>query len=62
MKKRISLFAASAFLLLGLGQAAEGAELFVIGSTFTDTGGDSPDSFSTTTTLQAGTTSPDGGR
>jgi hypothetical protein len=61
MKKRVSLGAASAFVLLGLGQAAAGAELFVPGSTFTDAGGDSPDSWSTTVTLAPGTTSPDGG-
>lgn len=60
MKRRISLLAALAFLLLGLAQA-EGGSLFVTGSTFTDSGGNSPDSFSTTTTLQTGTTSPDGG-
>ena len=61
MKKRVSLLAASAFLLLGLGQVAEATELFVIGSTFTDSGVDSPDTFSTPTTLTVGTTSPDGG-
>jgi PEP-CTERM motif len=48
------------FLLLGLNQAAK-ADMFVPGSTFTDYGENSPDSFSTTVTLASGTTSPDGG-
>lgn len=51
----------AAFLLLGLNQTAKGADLFVLGSTFTDSGSNSPDSFSTTVTLAPGTTSPDGG-
>jgi len=55
------VFASSAFLLFGLNQIAKGSDLFVIGSTFTDSGGNSPDSFSTTVTLADGTTSPDGG-
>lgn len=61
MKKRVSLLAASAFLLSGLGQVAEAASLFVPGSTFTDAATNSPDTFSTTMTLAPGTTSPDGG-
>jgi len=39
MKKVSWLLTASAFLLLGLEQAAKGAALFVPGSTFTDSGG-----------------------
>jgi hypothetical protein len=60
LKKIHFIVASSAFLLLGLNQAAK-ADLFVPGSTFTDAGGNSPDSFSTTVTLAPGTTSPDGG-
>ncbi len=60
MTKFSSLLASSAFLMFGLGQAAK-AELFVIGSTFTDAGENMPDTFSTSTALQDGTTSPDGG-
>jgi hypothetical protein len=60
MKKIHFVLASSAFLLLGLNQAAK-ADLFVPGSTFTDAGENSPDSFSTTVALAAGTTSPDGG-
>jgi len=60
MKKVHFVLASSAFLLLGLNQTAK-ADLFVPGSTFTDAGGDTPDTFSTAVTLAPGTTSPDGG-
>jgi hypothetical protein len=62
MKKVHFVLASSAFVLLGLTQVAKGSsDLFVAGSTFTDSGENSPDTFSTTVTLAAGTTSPDGG-
>jgi hypothetical protein len=60
VKKVHFVVASSAFLLLGLNQAAK-ADLFVIGSSFTDSGENSPDTFSTSVTLASGTTSPDGG-
>ncbi len=60
MKKSYFVVASSVFLLLGLNQSAK-ADLFVLGSTFTDAGGDSPDTFSTSVLLADGTTSPDGG-
>jgi PEP-CTERM motif len=58
--KKSYVIASSAFLMLGFNQAAK-ADLFVLGSTFTDSGGNSPDSFSTSVTLADGTISPDGG-
>lgn len=61
MKKVQFVLASSVFLLFGLNQAARGSDLFVSGSGFTDSGDNSPDTFSTTVTLAAGTTSPDGG-
>jgi hypothetical protein len=60
LKKSYFVVASSAFLLLALSQGAK-ADMFVPGSTFTDAGGNSPDSFSTIVTLAPGTTSPDGG-
>jgi hypothetical protein len=60
VKKVHFVLASSAFLLLGLNRVAK-ADLFVPGSTFTDSGDNSPDSFSTSVALAAGTTSPDGG-
>jgi hypothetical protein len=61
VKKVHFVLASSAFLLLGLNQAAQGGDLFVSGSAFTDSGENSPDSFSTSVTLAAGTSSPDSG-
>jgi hypothetical protein len=61
VKKLTLILASSAFLLLGLEPAAKGTDLFVLGSTFTDAGANSPDDFSTSVTLTPGTTSPDGG-
>jgi hypothetical protein len=62
VKKIYSVLASSAFLLLGLNQVAKGSDLFVPGSSFTDSGDNSPDSFSTSVILANGTTtSPDGG-
>ena len=59
--KKVSFVPVSfALLLLGLNQVAK-ADLFVAGSTFTDSGENTPDSFSTTVTLAPGTTSPNGG-
>jgi hypothetical protein len=62
LKRVHFVLASSAFLLFGFNQAAKGgSDLFVTGSTFTDSGGNSPDDFSTTVTLAPGTISPDGG-